>query len=667
MTPDLKDRIVEFLVNGQLLFGLVTTQAIDKLQVTDSNGRNRRVHSRTVLIVHPGKVTLSDFGSVLQPLRDKIDSEEVDTELLWEVALAKAGALDPTFLAREYFGDEDACSRSAVLRAALGDPIRFRLKGVELFSRSRDQVEQQVHQRQIEEQRDARWEAISGWLHGALAKSEMDSSREDFLKLLEEAEKFLLSRNAKAPAWLTEEEPEIWRRTPVLRDLTPREAAFQLLICAGRLPPDADPLLVIAGIDPAFSPAARIAASELSPYLPNASRTDFTHLNSYAIDDADTVEVDDALTLEKTSSGWQVGIHIADVASFIGACEPLLEEARFRVSSLYLPHRLLTMLPERLSCDLASLNVGQLRPVISTLVNVDDQGKMLGFQICRGELSVKQRLTYDKVEERLNQGSDSDLSWFSWFGGLQNRLREEQGALTFHTPEFKVKVNAPESITVTQLNTRSPARQLVAEMMILANSLAARYAQESAIHLVYRAQKPPKKELKIRQDYDPVGLIDVFRNLERSRYLLEPAPHAGLGLEAYAQVTSPLRRLVDMLCQLQLSAHLSQLPAVFTVDELGEIIRPLGEVERNFRAVERRAIRHYLLKHVEQHYRSHIFEAIVLGPADRGAQIETIQFALRGRLPTGSNRPQPGERLEVRVDRIDLKQGSLTFRSVQPG
>ena len=663
MTPDMKDRIVEFLADGRLLFGLVTTQAMDKLQVTDANGRNRRVQARSILIVHPGQVTLSDFRSTLKPLRDRIQTEEVDTELLWEATGAKTTVIDPSFLAREYFGNDDSSFRSAVLRAALGDAIRFRLKGLDLYARSREQFEQQQHQRQIEEEREARWNSVSEWLQRALAESQMDRGSEDFSELLDEAEKFLLTRKAHPPAWLTESEPEIWKRTPILRDLTNREAAFQLLICAGRLASDADPLLVIAGIEPAFTPAAETAVSELHTYVSDCSRVDFTRLTPLAIDDSDTLEVDDALTLEKTPSGWQVGIHIADVASFIDPGGPLLEEALSRVSSLYLPHRLLTMLPPRLSCDLASLNPGQLRPVISTLIDVNEQGMVLDFQICRGQACVERRLTYDEVDSRLEQGTDSAVSWFSWFASRRRQARQEEGALTFHTPEFKVKVDVDDSIKVTPIDSRSPARQLVAEMMILANSLSSRYAQESGIPLVYRAQRPPKKELKIPEEYDPVALIDIFRNLERSRYILEPEPHAGLGLQAYAQISSPLRRLVDLLSQIQLSAHLSQLPAPFSRDELGEIIRPLGEVERNFRAVERRAIQHYLLKHVDQRYRAHVFEAIVLGPADRGAQIETLEFALRGRLPSGNTRRQPRERLKVSVDRIDLEQGSIVFRS----
>ena len=663
MTPDMKDRIIEFLADGRLLFGLVTTQAMDKLQVTDANGRNRRVHARSVLVVHPGQVTLSDFRSTLEPLRDRIQAEEVDTELLWEATGARTAAIDPSFLAREYFGNDDSSFRSTVLRSALGDPIHFRLKGGELYARSREQVEQQQHQRQIEARREARWNSISTWLQRALSESQMDSGGEDFSELLDEAEKFLLSRKAQPPAWLTESEPEIWKRTPILRDLTAREAAFQLMICTGRLPADADPLLVIAGIEPDFSLAAETAVSELLSYVSDNSRVDFTGRIFFAIDDDDTREVDDALTLEKTAAGWQVGIHIADVAYFIDSGSPLLKEALFRVSSLYLPHRSLTMLPPRLSYDLASLNPGQLRPVISTLIDVNDEGRVLGFQVCRGQVCLERRLTYAEVDDRLEQGTDSDLSWLSWFGRLQRQARQEEGALTFHTPEFRVKADVDDSITVTQIDSRSAARQLVAEMMILANSLTSRYAQEAGIHLVYRAQRPPKKELKIPADYDPVALVDIFRNLERSRFLLEPEPHAGLGLKAYAQITSPLRRLVDLLSQIQLSAHLSQLPAPFSRDELGEIIRPLGEVERNFRAVERRAIQHYLLKYVERHYRTHVFEAIVLGPADRGAQIETVEFALRGRLPSDNTRHQPGERLKVSVAGIDLEQGSIVFRS----
>src|SRR6185503_21107605 len=130
-------------------------------------------------------------------------------------------------------------------------------------------------------------------------------------------------------------------------------------------------LLVIAGVEESFASAQTEAAEALPPAVHTSARADFRHLPAISIDDDDTVEIDDALTIYEEGGQYVVGIHIADASAFVSRGDVLDVEALKRASTIYLPTKAVRMLPERLSTDLASLKQGVDRAAFSVEVRFD--------------------------------------------------------------------------------------------------------------------------------------------------------------------------------------------------------------------------------------------------------------------------------------------------------
>src|SRR5205085_875936 len=177
-----------------------------------------------------------------------------------------------------------------------------------------------------------------------------------------------------------------------------RDTAYDILLRAGRVDPSIDRFLVIAGIDPGFSSELVEAAAELVPYNHVESRLDYQDAAAFTIDDEDTLEVDDALTLRREGNEVIVGIHIADISAFVKKGDVLDAEASHRSSTIYLPSISVRMFPERLSTDLASSRAVVPRPAFTVEVRFDDQGNRTGYRIALSTINVRRRLSYDDAD-----------------------------------------------------------------------------------------------------------------------------------------------------------------------------------------------------------------------------------------------------------------------------
>ncbi len=656
---DLTGTIVEYLSSGNLEMGLVTAQSVSKLQLTSVHGRNLSLAPRNVVIAHPERCNLSEFPPLARELQEAIHElvEEVDTELLWESVRARERALNIQELAQEYFGESGSRQCSAVFQAVFEDRLRFKQKGLQFTPRTAEQVEEQQHAQQVRAEREAFLERREGWLNSLLDAAEPQQVPEEFRAFVSDVEALLLQQKGGEVERLLEQlNPES----------TAKETAFRILVKSGRLPEDADPLLIIAGIEERFPPEVLEAVSRLSGFRPEPQRIDYSELGPFSIDDPETREIDDAVTVEAFDEGCRVGIHIADASHFVPLRDRIFEEALRRGTTLYLPNRTVTMLPEVLSFDLASLQQDALRPALTVCVDFDSDDNLVDWRLQRSQLKVARRLDYDQVDEWLS-GQELGDPWVEKLHTLDRitqrllQRRVENGALLILKPELKIRVDDDGEISLKVLDKDSASRRMVSELMILANQLVANLAVREAIPLLYRTQEPPSEAIALPGHYDPVVTDQVFRKLKRSTISLEPAPHASLGLEAYVQVTSPIRRLADLACQQQLSAHLQEQPLPHAASELEEVQSAIRSSEKDLRAVERKSNRLYLLKYLDLHFRGQPLEAVVLSSSASSYQVETCELFARGRLLS----PQPhapGEHVTVRIDKVDPEDDRLVFR-----
>jgi len=556
----LEGRIIEFLDEEELRVAYVRKQERDRLHLIDPRGRNLTVSGDRVVVVHR-PASEGEFPALARQISEKVASRqsEVDVELLWQSLGGKQREMESAELAELFFAETTPEAASAVFRALSEDNLFFKRKGFQFVPKTEDQVSTELTRRQRQREREEFRERAVKTVEQLLKKNAEIS--EDSGPILDRIQNWLRCRTGDEIGLILEE---------IVGAAKVRDTAYDILLRAGRVDPSVDRFLVTAGIDPWFSPQLIEAAAALTPYTHVASRIDYQDMSSFTIDDEDTREVDDALTVRRQENEIIVGIHIADVSAFVTKGDILDAEASRRSSTIYLPSITVRMFPERLSTDLGSLNAGMTRPAFTVEVRFDDQGNRLGYRIALSTINVQRRLSYDEADQAI-QADEALLTLLNIARHL-HEARSKRGAITFRRPELKIGVHGDE-IEIQKINPNSAARFLVSEMMILANGLSADFASVNSIPVIYRTQEPREA---IAVENTPVVEALAFERLrktfKRSRLSLTPGLHSGLGLSAYTQASSPIRRYADLVTQRQFTAMLSGVPVPYGREELLRIL-----------------------------------------------------------------------------------------------
>jgi ribonuclease R len=313
------------------------------------------------------------------------------------------------------------------------------------------------------------------------------------------------------------------------------------------------------------------------------------------IDPDDARDFDDAIHVEKIGSGWRLGVHIADVAAYVEPGSPLDREARRRGNSVYLPDRVIPMLPERLSNGVCSLNPGVDRLAHSVFIDFDKHGVAKSARFAHSVIRSAHRLTYkqayailtapptDRLDERLH------LAWE--LAALLRRKRFEHGALDLDFPEVKVSVDKDGRPVKLERVENDESHQLIEEFMLAANEAVARELKRRAIPTIYRIHENPDPEklaeyrefvlsfnyragdlthraelqrllASIRGKPEEQALkVALLKSLKRARYSPQPLGHYGLAKANYLHFTSPIRRYADLVVHRALGRDGTSLPA----------------------------------------------------------------------------------------------------------
>jgi len=313
------------------------------------------------------------------------------------------------------------------------------------------------------------------------------------------------------------------------------------------------------------------------------------------IDPDDARDFDDAIQVEKTKSGWRLGVHIADVAAYVEPGSALDREARRRGNSVYLPDRVIPMLPERLSTGVCSLNPGVDRLTHSVFINFDKNGVAKSARFAHSVIRSAHRLTYkqayailtspprDRLGERLH------LAWE--LAALLRQKRFEHGSLDLDFPEVKVWVDKRGHPVRLERVDNDESHQLIEEFMLAANEAVARELKKRAIPTIYRVHENPDPEklaeyrefvlsfnyrvgdlthraelqrllASIRGKPEEQALkVALLKSLKRARYSPQPLGHYGLAKANYLHFTSPIRRYADLVAHRGLGRDGTPLPS----------------------------------------------------------------------------------------------------------
>ena len=445
----------------------------------------------------------------------------------------------------------------------------------------------------------------------------------------------------------------------------------QWLIVRGLLDPN-EPIALRGSVwSRSFPPDLEAEAKRLialaNEELPgDEQRIDLTHLATYSLDDAGTREIDDALSLERCDGFDWIWIHIADPSRLIGIDSPLDQEARRRATSLYLAEGVMPMLPLELAAGPLSLRAGQRCAALSVAVRLDDDGAMAERRIVRSWIRPRYGLTYADGDEliELAPPGDEALSDLSQLMQQRMRWRRSKGAVMFDRPEGRFRRS--DGALTLQLIDPSPSRLMVSEAMLLMGAVVASYGQEHNLPLPYRSQ--PAAELPSSDELDripegPARDAAIKRCLSRGVQGTRPMPHFSLGLEAYVQATSPIRRYADLVAHRQIIAQLSAV-APMGEERLGEVIDDLDDPLRQSIQISREDQRHWQQVWFAER-QSTVWSAEFLRwlrPQDRLALVHVSDLAMDLVGFVSAADPQPGDALELRVGCADPVRGELQLQ-----
>jgi exoribonuclease II len=368
------------------------------------------------------------------------------------------------------------------------------------------------------------------------------------------------------------------------------------------------------------------------PDLPAEDRLDLTHLLAYAIDDEGTDTPDDALSLD----GSRMWVHVADVAALVQPGSPMDLEARERGLTLHLPEGTLHLLPRPVT-QILGLGLNDISPALSFGIDLDEQGQVTGFEIVPSLVRVT-RLSYAQAELLIHNEPFCSLTRLT--DAVRERRRANR-AVMIDFPEVRLIVEHGK-VTLRPLPPLR-SRFLVEEAMVLTGEQTARFAGERGIHLPFSQQDALDSN---ERPGTLSGMFALRRQLKRSRYQVTPGPHSGLGVAAYTQVTSPLRRYLDLAGHQQLRAYLKNQNQL-TETDIMERIGSVEAVSGALRQAELLSEKHWTLVYLLQN------------PGWRGEGILVEKRGLHGTLII------PSLALEVRVQLPrDLPLDSLVPLSV---
>ncbi len=332
---------------------------------------------------------------------------------------------------------------------------------------------------------------------------------------------------------------------------------------------------------------ARSIADRFTEEIP-PDRRDLTKVPTLTIDPIDARDFDDAISLFKNDVGnWELQVHIADVAHFVPIGTPVDEEAKLRATSVYLPDKVIPMLPEIISNHLASLQPDRNRYAKTVLMEYSPEGVLIHWDVYNSVIRNAQRLNYEQVDQFLSDREPFRSKWapaiFQKVGDmyelamLLRKRRLEKGALELTLPEVKIDLDRSGKVKGAHLVENTDSHKMIEEFMLAANQTVATWLDDLDLPFLRRIHAPPKR-IKLRRlthfvrglgidcenledrfemqkviesvrgsGLEPAVNYAILKSMSKAIYQPEHEQHYALNMAHYCHFTSPIRRYPDLV------------------------------------------------------------------------------------------------------------------------
>lgn len=356
----------------------------------------------------------------------------------------------------------------------------------------------------------------------------------------------------------------------------------------------AEAYMLVNGLHTEFPDEVLSEAAKLDIDEPDADETarrlDLRGEPIFTIDGADTKDIDDAVSIAKTNSGYKLGVHIADVSHYVKKGSKIDEEAFQRGTSIYYADRVVPMLPKELSNGICSLNPNVDRLAFSCLMDISADGKLMSYRFEKSVIRSRVKGVYSEVNAILDGTAGDEIKEkysrvieripvMRELAEILEKNRMDRGAPDIDTQESKIITDENGICIEVKVRGRGVAERIIEEFMLMANNAAAALAMKEKFPFVYRVHEAPTVEkltllnetltalginpegigekstagdlariLRENKDSDKYIVINriVLRTMMKARYSEEPLGHYGLVMPEYAHFTSPIRRYADL-------------------------------------------------------------------------------------------------------------------------
>ena len=415
-------------------------------------------------------------------------------------------------------------------------------------------------------------------------------------------------------------------------------------------------------------------------------RMDLRTLPIFTIDSAETKDIDDAISLTRTSDGgFELGVHIADVSNYVKPGTELDNEAFSRATSVYYADQVVPMLPKALSNGICSLNENELRLAFSCLMRLDKEGNLTDYRFVKSIIRSRVKGVYSEINALLAGTADSEikakyadvidqLPAMKELYGHRARLRKERGCMDIESGEVKLILDENGRCIDVKKRTSGESESMIEEFMLLANQCAAHFARVKQIPFVYRVHEEPNAEKLERlhallqacgindhfakdvptpkelsailegvrgTPYEQIINTGMLRCMSKALYEEKPKGHYGLVLKDYAHFTSPIRRYPD------LAIHRIMTDMLKGTEKETMILRYTDFAERASKQssereviamqIERKAEDCYKAEYARRHL-GECYEGTISGVTQRGLFIE-LDNGVEGFVPASSLTP----------------------------
>lgn len=451
-------------------------------------------------------------------------------------------------------------------------------------------------------------------------------------------------------------------------------------------------------------------------------RSDLTNVPTLTIDPVDARDFDDAISLAKNEKGnWELQVHIADVSHFVPVGSALDDEAYKRATSVYLPDRVIPMIPETISNHLASLQPERKRLAKTVFMEYTPDGTLVYHHVFNSVIRNQHRFNYEQIDQYL----ENREPWreklkpeiFSLVGDMHElamllrSLRNQKGAIELTLPEVKIDLDRNGKVRGAHLVQHTESHQMIEEFMLAANQAVASWLDSLELPFLRRAHAPPNR-IKMRRlnefvralGIDAENMEDryeiqrvvqsvkgkpteyavnyaILKSMSKAVYQCSFERHYALDMSHYCHFTSPIRRYPDLVVHRIVQKLLDKVPAKENEQVLEQLGQHCSDAEQNAEFAERELTRVKLL-HFLSKKQGELLSGVVAGVKPNGLTVRAIEVPVDGFIPVqglpndryrfdrethtlegfrSGNRFRLGDELIVRIEKVDIARRNLTF------